>query len=213
LNNEFTWIDEEGEKRSIAIPCSLLISAMGQIDDVATAVSMDLKRPDNAIYLIGATRNELGGSHAALVLGLQGGRVPKVDPAQAMRSYQRVHAAIQKKCIVSCHDASEGGLIVAIAEMAFAGEWGVEINLSELRSVSFVDASVLLFAESNSRLLCEVPVAKTSEFESLMQGVPFQRIGTVASHDRVKIECDGHRLTDLSWGKLRETWRAPLDFA
>ena len=134
LNNEFTWFDSKGEKQSIAIPCSLLISAMGQIDDASKAITMDFKQSGNAIYLVGSTREELGGSHAAMVLKKSGGHVPKVDPAIAMESYRKLHAAIDRGLVVSCHDLSEGGLAVAIAEMAFAGELGAELDLTQMRN-------------------------------------------------------------------------------
>jgi phosphoribosylformylglycinamidine synthase len=213
LNNEFTWFDAQGKKESIAIPCSLLISAIGQIDDASQAVTMDLKQAGNALYLIGVTRNELGGSHAAMLLGKQGGAVPTVDAALAMRCYQRVHQAILKRHIVSCHDLSEGGLAVALSEMAFAGELGVKIDLTSYRASNFVDASVALFSESNSRLLVEVPAGQAQAFESLMSELPVQRIGAVNPGPMVCIESDGQTLIDVSWTRLRELWRSPLDFA
>jgi phosphoribosylformylglycinamidine synthase len=213
LNNEFTWFNGQGEKKTIAIPCSLLISAMGQISDCSQAITMDLKRVGNPIYLLGVTRDELAGSYASMVLGVSGGAVPTVDAPLAMRMYQAVHAAIVAKQIVSCHDLSEGGLAVSIAEMAFAGELGVSVDITQLRQASFVDREVAMFSESNSRLLCEVPVAAAAEFERTMQGLPCFRIGSVAEHDRVVVECDKETLIDVRWAKLRDSWLAPLDWA
>jgi len=210
LNNEFTWVDAHGERQSIAIPCSLLISAMGQIDDASRAVTMDLKKPGNAVYVVGVTRGELGGSHAALVLGLRGGYVPKVDAPLALRIYQRVHAAMQRGWIAACHDASEGGLAVAFAEMAFAGELGLKLDISSVREQSFVDSGTFLFSESNSRLICEVPVACIQEFEAAMSDIPCYRVGTVTEHDALEIFCDGSPLVDLPWSLLRSIWLAPL---
>ncbi|MFN6162527.1 MAG: phosphoribosylformylglycinamidine synthase subunit PurL [Planctomycetota bacterium] len=211
LNNEFTWVDSHGERQSIAIPCSLLISAMGQIDDAARAVTMDLKKPGSAIYVVGVTRAELGGSYAALVLGLRGGYVPKVDASLALRIYQSVHAAMQRGWIASCHDASEGGLAVAFAEMAFAGELGMKLDITTVREQSFVDAGTFLFSESNSRLVCEVPESCIQEFETAMSEIPCYRIGTVTQHDALEIHCDGSPLVDLPWSMLRSIWLAPLD--
>jgi len=211
LNNEFTWVDANGDRQSIAIPCSLLISAMGQIDDASRAVTMDLKKPGSAIYVIGVTRSELGGSHAALVLGLRGGYVPKVDAPLAKRIYDRVHAAMERGWISSCHDASEGGLAVAFSEMAFAGELGIQLDLSAMREQSFVDIGTLLFSESNSRLICEVPHACTGEFEAAMTDTPVYRVGTVTEYDRVEVHCDGSPVVDLPWSTLRALWLAPLD--
>jgi phosphoribosylformylglycinamidine synthase II len=213
LNNEFTWMDTQGTKKSIAIPCSLLISAMGQIDDASQAVTMDLKKAGNALYLVGVTRNELGGSHAAMLLGKDGGHVPKVDAALAMRCYQGVHRAIQSKLVASCHDLSEGGLAVALSEMAFAGELGLDVDLSTYRASNFVDASVALFSESNSRLLIEVPESHCKTFESLMSGLPVERIGSVTESPKVRVTCDSQVLIDVDWDQLRDVWRSPLDFA
>ena len=212
LNNEFSWFNGSGEKQTIAIPCSLLISAMGQIDDCRLAVTMDFKRAGNAVYLIGVTRDELAGSYAALVLGKSGGTVPTVDATMAMRSYQAIHQAIKSKLIASCHDLSEGGLAVSLAEMAFAGELGVSIDLTNMRQASFVDIEVALFSESNSRLLCEIPAMLTKQFETAMQGIPFFRLGEVATHDRVVVQCNQKVLIDKPWRDLRDTWLKPLDW-
>lgn len=213
LNNEFTWMDTQGTKKSIAIPCSLLISAMGQIDDASQAVTMDLKKAGNALYLVGVTRNELGGSHAAMLLGKDGGHVPKVDAALAMRCYESVYRAIQNKLVASCHDLSEGGLAVALSEMAFAGELGLDVDLSKYRASNFVDASVALFSESNSRLLIEVPESQCKAFESQMSGLPVERIGSVTESTKVRVACDSQVLIDVDWNELRDVWRSPLDFA
>jgi len=212
LNNEFSWFNAHGEKQSIAIPCSLLISAMGQIDDCTLAVTMDLKRVGNPIYLIGVTRDELAGSYAALALGKSGGTVPTVDATLAMRSYQTIHGAIQSKLIASCHDLSEGGLAVSISEMAFAGELGVSIDITQMRQASFVDREVALFSESNSRLLCEVPAMFVQQFEKAMQGLPCFRLGEVAVHDHVVVRCDQDVLIDRPWRELRDIWLKPLDW-
>ncbi|MGD0517563.1 MAG: phosphoribosylformylglycinamidine synthase subunit PurL [Thermoguttaceae bacterium] len=129
LNNEFRPL---GAKEPISIPPSLLISALGQIDDVRKCVTMDLKRPGNFLYQVGLTKNELGGSHFALVENLTGGEAPKVDAAMAKKTFAALHRAIYKGLVRSCHDLSEGGLAAAVAEMAFAGGFGAKIDLEKV---------------------------------------------------------------------------------
>ena len=114
----------DGSDESIAIPPSLLISALGQVDDVAHCVTMDLKEPGNLLFIVGQTKEELGGSHFALVGGCSGGEVPQVDAELAARTFAAVHQAIAAGTVRACHDLSEGGLAVALAEMAFAGGLG-----------------------------------------------------------------------------------------
>ena len=144
LNNEFSYF-VDGKKQSIAIPSTLLISAMGQVNAVDQCITMDLKSPDNLIYQVGVTKNELGGSHFSLTNNLSGGRVPRVDVAQAKATFFAIHAAIQKSLICSCHDMCEGGLGVALAEMAFAGGFGVEVQLAACPHEEDIDSDASLF--------------------------------------------------------------------
>ena len=87
------------------------------------------KEAGNVVFLIGETKNELGGSHLSLVRDLSGGQVPVVDAGEAKNIFQFVHNAIQNRLIRSCHDLSEGGLAVAAVEMAFAGGLGMDLEL------------------------------------------------------------------------------------
>jgi phosphoribosylformylglycinamidine synthase len=214
LNNEFRYVDHEGQSRSISIPPSLLISAIGQLDDVALAVTMDLKEAGNLLYLVGETRDELGGSHLALVHALSGGRVPQVDPAIARRTFAGIHQAIRGGNVRACHDLSEGGLAVAAAEMAFAGDLGATLDLDAVPhdvSGSHREA-ILLFSESNTRFLCEVPAANAAEFERLTAGVPCARIGQVVAEPRLQIGCAGRQLVSEGLAGLKAAWQAPLDW-
>ncbi|HEV8067811.1 MAG TPA: phosphoribosylformylglycinamidine synthase subunit PurL [Planctomycetaceae bacterium] len=212
LNNEFSHLDSAGRRQTVAIPPSLLISALGQIDDVSDAVTMDTKEADNAIYLIGRTRNELGGSHFAKVNGLEGGDVPQVDLEFAPQIFRALHQAISRGLVRSCHDLSEGGLAAAAAEMAFAGGFGMDLDLSKLREASALDdPAVLLFSESNTRFLVEVPPGDCSRFESAFAGLPVVRLGIVSAHSRLIVTDPTHgTLLDSPLSELRHAWKAPL---
>ncbi len=212
LNNEFAWMDQNGNKQSIAIPPSLLISAMGQVADVRKCVSMDLKETGNSLYLIGSTHREFGGSHFFQVRRLCGGLVPKVRAAEAKAIFIAVHQAIHAGTVRACHDLSEGGLAVALAEMAFAGELGITIDLAACLP-NGMNATEFLFSESNSRFIIEVAQDRQSEFERLMHGVPFQRIGQVTGGDNVAIGLANESLVRLPWRKLFEAWHRPLNLS
>ena len=139
---------------------------MGQVNDVSNCVTMDLKQAGSLIYIVGQTHREFGGSHFGLVMGRAGGQVPTVDADHARDLFVRLHRAIEAGCVTACHDLSEGGLSVGLAEMAFAGGLGAEIDLqnvplSETASLDATDSDALvirLFSESNSRFIVEVPV-------------------------------------------------------
>lgn len=209
LNNEFTWTDQNGEKQTIAIPPSLLISAMGQIDDVAKCVTMDLKEAGNPIYLVGETKAEFGGSHLFKILGLPGGRVPIVDPEPALKLFKAVHSAIHQSTIRACHDLSEGGLATALAEMSFAGHLGLDLTLPD----SELTAMEQLFSESNSRFVVEVAADKEESFTQAMSGIPLIRLGAVAEQETIRIQdSQSNVLIDAKWQELFDSWHAPLDW-
>jgi phosphoribosylformylglycinamidine synthase len=216
LNNEFSY-DVDGRKQTISIPPSLLISAMGQVDDVRRCVTMDLKEPGNRLYLVGLTRDELGGSHLSLVERLTGGSVPTVDATMAKLTFTAIHQAVQSGLLRACHDLSEGGLAVAAAEMAFAGGLGANLTLDAVpQSIEGLsDASrnlVLLFAESNSRFLCEVSAGQQSQFEAALAGVPHACIGETTDEPQLTIRTSptGDALIGANIESLKAAWQAPL---
>ncbi|MDZ4820054.1 MAG: phosphoribosylformylglycinamidine synthase subunit PurL [Planctomycetota bacterium] len=225
LNNEFRYVDSAGVKQSIAIPPSLLISALGQVDDVRKCVTMDLKRSGNLLYLVGETKEELAGSHLALVANLQGGAVPTVNAARAKETFAAMHAAISAGSVAACHDLSEGGLAVAAAEMAFAGGLGAKIFLAQVLGLLEGDESAekssatqltltMLFSESNTRFLCEVAPEQMGHFETALGNVPHAVIGEVIDETKLQV-VDLHpdnpdHVIDLDLATLKEAWQKPL---
>ncbi|MBM4002120.1 MAG: phosphoribosylformylglycinamidine synthase subunit PurL [Planctomycetes bacterium] len=214
LNNEFSYLDN-GQKRTIAIPATLLISALGQVDDIRKCVTMDIKRAGNPLYVVGSTYDELGGSHYALVRGLSGGQVPRVRTETARRTFECLHRAMHSGSVRSCHDASEGGLAVAVAEMCFAGGLGAELQLEKADyqpgESSNYRAVALLYSESNSRFVVEVDAERQTEFEAAMAGVAAKCVGRVTAAPELKIDLpvSGY---DFCWdlASLKEAWQAPL---
>ncbi|HVX11708.1 MAG TPA: phosphoribosylformylglycinamidine synthase subunit PurL [Pirellulales bacterium] len=211
LNNEFRYTDDAGRRQSIAIPPSLLISAIGQVADVGRCVTMDLKEPGNLLYVVGSTRDELGGSHFHLVESLSGGQVPRVDPERAKRTFFALHSAIDAGLLRSCHDLSEGGLAMAAAEMAFAGGFGARIDLDSVPvEPAGLGAVEVLFSESNTRFLCEVKPQHAGDFESRLSGVPCARVGQVDAGERLEITAAGTTLVGGQLAALKAAWQAPL---
>ncbi len=214
LNNEFSYQTESG-KQTIEIPPSLLISAMGQVEDVGNCTTMDLKGSGHLIYQLGVTRSEMGGSHYGQVTQRGGGAAPGLDTLSAKKSYERLHNAMVGGLVRSCHDLSEGGLAVAVAEMAFSGGIGVEIHLSQVPyqpddSLQTDELVELLFAESNARLLCEVAREHAADFESAMADSVWARIGQTTDSGVVTFRRDNDAVIELPLGQLKEAWQAPL---
>jgi phosphoribosylformylglycinamidine synthase subunit PurSL len=171
LNNEYLGAD--GQRH--AIPPTLLISAIGIIDDVNKAITMDLKAPGNALYLVGQ-------------LPLTNPPVPDV-PENAPALYRALHQAIQNGLVKSCHDLSEAGLSVAAAEMCIGGRLGLVLDGSL--------SSSACFAEVNGCLLAEIEPAAESAFRALFADLPLAKIGMVTAEPVLKIAGESIPVADL----------------
>jgi len=207
LYNEF---QSEGE--TISIPHTLLISAIGVMEDVNRAVSMDFKQAGDLIYIVGTTRNEMGGSEYFKAHGFIGNSVPIVNPAQAKEMMNRLSMATERGLVRACHDCSEGGIGVALTEMAFAGGLGANINLKAVLLGEPVDRDdFILFAESNSRFLAEVAPENQNEFEKIMGGAAVAVIGQVTNNEVLEVYgLSGEKVISASLGDLKEAWQKPL---
>jgi len=201
-------------KESIAIPGTILISAIGMLDEVGKAVTMDLKAPGNLIYIVGLTKPEMGGSIYYDTLGLLGNSVPRVDFAMARKIFLALHQAVQQKLVRSMHDCAEGGLGVALAEMAFSGGLGLKVKLA---SVPFEGTKksndAILFSESHSRFVVEVRPASQGKFESLLGGIPYACIGEVNDSSRIAIQGIANKpCVKTTVNAAKAAWKAPLNW-
>jgi phosphoribosylformylglycinamidine synthase subunit PurSL len=198
----------------ISIPPTLLFSVIGKIEDARRAVTMDVKRPGDIVYLLGKTGDELGGSEYFALKGAIGNKVPLVDTGRAYRRYQAYHQAVMQGLVASCHDLSDGGLAVAAAESAFAGGYGISLDLSRVLWKGDVAArsdATLLFSESASRHLVTVHPDKRDEFESIMSGNCFASVGTVIAEPVVTIAgLSGAAVVRAGLAELKEAWQKTL---
>ncbi len=207
LNNEYRVGDA-----TIAIPPTLLISALSVVPDVAKTVSMDLKKEGSRIYVVGLTKPELGGSHWLAHLGLAGGTVPRPDLETAPKLMRALHRAIRGGHVLACHDLSEGGLAVAAAEMAFGGGLGVDLRLHEMpvemplegREMREDPDGTRLYSESCSRFLCEVAEGSAAAFERELAAFPSAHVGEVTGRSKLRVSgVDGKKLLDVEIDALR----------
>jgi phosphoribosylformylglycinamidine synthase len=204
--------DYIGPDVKVSIPPTILVSVIGTINDVSTAVTMDLKRPGDIIYLLGSTKKELGASEYFASCGFIGSSVPKVDAESALVRYRKLHTAVSGSLISSAHDLSDGGLAVAAAESAFAGNVGAEIDLGMVNCDPGMSDTEILYSESQSRILISVRPEAAEQVESLF-GSDARRIGTAIPEKRLIIRSKNNGiLIDRGLDSLKRSWKAPLDF-
>jgi phosphoribosylformylglycinamidine synthase len=178
LNNEYTGSD--GERH--AVPPTLVITAVGHVPDADACVTPDLAATGNWLFLLGTTRPEFAGSHLDLVLGPPPvpGPVPTPDPGAPTR-YRNLHRAIRAGLVTSCHDVSEGGLAVALAEMCIGGRLGASVTALPNDSLA-----TALFSESVSRFVVEVAPDDVVRFRDVI-AEPIHHLGHVTDDGHLAI--------------------------
>ena len=188
------------------IPGTLLISAIGIVPDMHNLCTSHLKQPGNLLYLLGETYNELGGSLLGSLLEWDGGEPPKM-PEAPLKRYRALHAAIRAGLIQSCHDLSEGGLAVALAEMCLGGRLGASLDIFAAIGNDLTHTFVPLFSESNGRLLLEVAPEDLIRFEEAFAGHPFAPLGTVTQTKMLTVQQDGQQLFELPLDEIEVAWK------
>ncbi len=177
MKNDYT-----GGGVKISIPPTVLFSVIGVMDDVNKSVTSDFKRAGDEIYLLGITRKEMAGAEVMSELKLSGGRVPAVDAPSALARYRTLYKAIQAGLVSACHDLSDGGLAVAVAEMCIGGRIGAVVDVEAVKAVESLTLTERLYGESASRLLVSVARSDVPAFEAMFAaqiGVSASRIGEV----------------------------------
>ncbi len=200
-------------KTKISIPPSLLYSVIGKIQDVRKAVTMDAKRPQDLVYILGETKDELGGSEWFALHNAVGNNVPKVDAERAGKMYRALHKAIGAGLIASCHDCSDGGLGIALIETAFAGGLGMNVDLKDVPYAGKKRNDYILFSETASRFVVTIRPQDQKKFEKIMAGNIISEIGFVAADGLFQVEgINGRLIIKEKISKLKEVWQKPLNF-
>lgn len=185
FNNEY--LTKDGTR--VAIPASLLISAMAIVPDIARVPGADLKSAGNALYVLGESDFSFGASIFAEKFG-----VPKGCPAQFTRmssknpeTYKKLHGAIMQGLIKACHDISDGGLLVAVAEMCIGGKLGAELNTAELLKDASLNELQVLFGETCGCFVIEVAPENERAVKALVGSTPLVKIGAVSEKSALAV--------------------------
>ncbi len=189
----------------LKIPPVLCISVFGRIPDVGRTTSSRLQRPRSVLVLLGELDTQ--GMAGSIYLELAGGggqRPPHVDLTAARRTMERLHEAIAHGQVRACHDVSEGGLFVAVAEMAMGSGLGAEIDVAPLAA----RADCALFNETAGCFVVEVD--EPAEAEKLFASVPHRVIGRTLAVPQLRLRSAGEELAVLPLADLVATWQAPL---
>ena len=201
------WQDE-GQDKSVTAPMSVVITGFAPVPDVRMTVTPQLRTElgsTELIYLdMGAGKNRLGGSIVAQVYSQIGEETADLDCPEVIKGFfEVVQSLLEDKAILAYHDRSDGGLLATVAEMAFAGHCGVDINLD------FTDADPfeVLFSEE---LGAVIQVSRDDSADVLRRfekaGVQAHKLGWLNNHDSVRIEAMGEVIYEESRAVMQSLW-------
>ena len=204
--------DYSGGGAKISIPPTVLFSVMGFVPDVSRVVTSDFKNAGDLVYVLGATHAELGASELAGELGFTSPDVPQVEAVSARRRYKTLHDAMMVGLVSACHDCSDGGLAVALAEMAIGGRLGADIDCDAAPGARGLTDLELLYSESASRLVVTVAPENQAAFETLFAGQPCGLLGTVAASPELTLRRSEAVLCAEPAEELARAFKATLDW-
>ncbi|WFB59516.1 phosphoribosylformylglycinamidine synthase subunit PurL [Paenibacillus sp. BR1-192] len=180
-----------------------VVGMVGLIHNTDHITTQAFKAEGDAIYVLGDTRAELGGSEFQAILhGVSEGRPPELDLNTEKKLLGGVLKAIQSGLVQSAHDVSEGGLAAALAESCISGGIGASVKwATELRN------DVALFSESQSRIVLSASPDHKNALEKLLQeaGVPFTELGVVGGN-KLSININGASALEESVEALKSVW-------
>ncbi|WP_429176427.1 phosphoribosylformylglycinamidine synthase [Kosakonia sp. 1610] len=199
---------EGSEQREMTSPLSLVITAFARVEDVRHTVTPQLSTDDNALLLIdlGKGSNALGATALAQVYRQLGDKPADVRNVEQLKGfYDAIQALVAERKLLAYHDRSDGGLLVTLAEMAFTGHCGVNVDITALGN----DRLAALFNEELGAVI-QVRAADREAVESVLAAYGLSDVvhylGRAVEGDRFVIEADGQPVFSESRTTLRMWW-------
>ncbi len=213
MSNDCTKVDPP-----ISIPPTLLFSLIAKMDNISKAVTMDVKNPGDLVYAVGLTKNELGASEFLRYYGDKtigqhyvGNNVPKVNADTAKIIYNSLSQAMDKRLVRSSHTPTKGGIGIALAKTAFAGDYGLDIELDKLPSIVNTNYSAL-YSESNSRFIVTVNPANESVFRKMVRKISYNKIGVVRTDEQFNVRgVNGVEIIHDNIYDMKKDWKSTLE--
>jgi len=207
LYNEYVVDNSQGP---LPIPGTLLISSIGLVEDISNVVGSSFVKEGSLLYHIGLVGEELGGSEFLALYNVLGNFLPGLNPKQDMQLFNSLHQAMRQGIVLSCHDISDGGLAVALAEMSIGSGIGVEVFTSNVAFDGRKTLEAILFAEHPGRFIVEVSPENQQRFEAIFEDIPVEFIGKTLKGNFKMIGLEGDVCINLPLDVLSERFNNSL---
>ncbi|EGZ44775.1 phosphoribosylformylglycinamidine synthase [Neisseria wadsworthii] len=228
LSMKTVWQDN-GAQKSVTSPLSLIITGFAPVQDVRKTVTPELKNVADSVLLavdLGFGKARMGGSALSQVYNDMAGEAPDIEAGRLKAFYEVIQQLVAEDKLLAYHDRSDGGLFATLAEMAFAGRVGLDVNLDSYTQTVFAEwekkqphaiveellplAHVsALFNEELGAVIqirqSDLPAVQAAFKHAGLDGV--YNIGAVSSTDNIRINSDGEVIFDESRLKLQQAWQ------
>jgi phosphoribosylformylglycinamidine synthase len=202
-------VDREGKRHRVSALPTLHFLVGGKVPNISRCVTMDVKKPGDNVYVLGETKDELGGSEFYRMHGESGLNVPKVKARELKALYKSLFQAMQRGLVNSCHGCYDGGLAVAAAQSAFAGGYGMDIDLRKVPREARLRREKVLYSETQGRFVVTVSPENRAIFEAMIEG-DYSRVGSVRSDNNFRVRgLDGKYIMNENIQDLKQAWKGP----
>ncbi|HNR92198.1 MAG TPA: phosphoribosylformylglycinamidine synthase [Dokdonella sp.] len=212
LSMQVRYTDGDGVQQRTVSSVSLIVTAFARCADVRRALTpqLVLDAGDSELWLIdlGQGRGRLGGSVLTQVFNRAGDLPPDVDDPARLRAYfDLIQQANHDGLLLAYHDRSDGGAIVTLVEMAFAGHCGLDVDLD-----GWADNTLRALFNEELGGVVQVRTRDREAFRALLQAHGLERCAHVVARPvakpRLRLRQDGEPVANWSWRKLMATWSA-----
>jgi len=200
-----------GERHKISGLPTIQFTATSVIEDVRRCVTMEAKIPGDLVYLLGITKDELGGSEYYDRFGYTGRNVPRVKPEELFPSYKALHRAINEGIVASAHGIYRGGLGIHLALLGMGGGLGMEIDLSKIPVEKLERDDKILYSESAGRFIVTIAPENKERFEKILGDCPYAYVGRITREKELVINgLQKGEIIRIYIGELKEAWQKPF---
>ncbi len=200
-----------GESHKVSALETMQFSTVGVTDNIEKCVTMDVKSAGDLVYILGETRNELGGSEYYDLFGCIGKNVPQVFTEKFIPTYNALFSAIGKGLVASAHGIYRGGLGIHLSMIAMGGNLGLDIDLACVPAGDILRNDTLLFSESAGRFLVTVAPQLRDKFEEICADISCACIGSVTPSSTLAIrDAQGNPLISVAVADLKAAWKKPF---
>ncbi|RJX28584.1 MAG: phosphoribosylformylglycinamidine synthase [Desulfarculus sp.] len=202
-----TLTGPHGLRRRVSGPPTMMFTATAPVPELEAVQSLEPKLAGDLLYALGLTRDELGGGALYGLWGQTGLQAPITNFEQVREVCRALHQALKAGLVASACVPGRGGLGYACARMALAGRLGLEVDLDKVPVDGELDHMRRLFSESTGRFVVTVDPRRSSEFEQMLEGIPWACLGRVTKSQRLTATFGGQEVLGLTVAQMRTNWR------